>query len=146
MNLKTQRRLAAKILGVGINRVKFMPEKLNEIKEAITRKDIEELIKEGAIKKKPIKGYKRRGGRKRQKRYRKGRKRGEGKIKKKVINRKRQYIILIRNLRKYLKNLKNKKIITSKEYRLLRKQAKSGMFKSKKEMIEYIKIKLGKNI
>lgn len=146
MALKTQRRLAAEILGVGINRVKFMPEKLNEIKEAITRKDIEELIKEGAIKKKPIKGYKRRAGRKRQKRYRKGRKRGPGKIKKKIINRKRNYIILIRNLRRYLKDLKNKGVITPSQYRLLRKQAKGGMFKNKKELIEYIKIKLGKNI
>ncbi|MEM2772586.1 MAG: 50S ribosomal protein L19e, partial [Candidatus Pacearchaeota archaeon] len=89
MSLKTQRRLAAEILGVGINRVKFMPEKINEIKEAITRKDIEELIKEGAIKKRPIKGYKRRAGRKRQKRYKK-RRRGEGKIKKKVIDKKRK--------------------------------------------------------
>ncbi|MEM4647765.1 MAG: 50S ribosomal protein L19e [Candidatus Pacearchaeota archaeon] len=145
MSLKTQRRLAAEILGVGINRVKFMPEKINEIKEAITRKDIEELIKEGAIKKRPIKGYKRRAGRKRQKRYKK-RRRGEGKIKKKVIDRKRKYIILIRNLRRYLKNLKNRGILTTREYRILRKQAKSGRFKSKKELMEYIKIKLGKSI
>ncbi|MEM1577495.1 MAG: 50S ribosomal protein L19e [Candidatus Pacearchaeota archaeon] len=145
MSLKTQRRLAAEILGVGINRVKFMPEKINEIKEAITRKDIEELIKEGAIKKRPIKGYKRRAGRKRQKRYKK-RRRGEGKIKKKVIDRKRKYIILIRNLRRYLKNLKNRGILTTREYRILRKQAKGGRFKSKKELMEYIKIKLGKSI
>ncbi|MEM2707640.1 MAG: 50S ribosomal protein L19e [Candidatus Pacearchaeota archaeon] len=145
MSLKTQRRLAAEILGVGINRVKFMPEKINEIKEAITRKDIEELIKEGAIKKRPIKGYKRRAGRKRQKRYKK-RRRGEGKIKKKVIDKKRKYIILIRNLRRYLKNLKNRGILTTREYRILRKQAKGGRFKSKKELMEYIKIKLGKSI
>ena len=83
-NLKTQKRLAAEILGVGIHRVKFMPDRLDEIKEAITRKDIEELIKDKAIVKKPVKGYKRRAGRKRQERKRKGRKRGPGKRKKYV--------------------------------------------------------------
>ncbi|MEM2772620.1 MAG: 50S ribosomal protein L19e, partial [Candidatus Pacearchaeota archaeon] len=59
---------------------------------------------------------------------------------------KRKYIILIRNLRRYLKNLKNRGILTTREYRILRKQAKGGRFKSKKELMEYIKIKLGKSI
>ncbi len=49
MNLKTQRRIAAKILKVGINRVRFDPEMLTEIKEAITKSDIRSLIKKGAI-------------------------------------------------------------------------------------------------
>lgn len=145
-NLKTQKRLAADILGVGINRVKFIPERLDEIKEAITRKDIEELIKDGAIKKKPVKGYKRRSGRKWEKRKRKGRKRGQGKRKKYIINRKKQYITLIRKLRSYLYFLKKKGVLDSKEYNKLRKLAKSGMFLDKKSMLDYIKIKMGKNI
>ena len=141
--MRMQRRIAAEILGVGVNRIKFDPNRLKDIKEAITRKDIEELIKEGAIKKKPIEGYKRRAGREREKR-RKKRKRGEGKIRKKVKNRKRNYIILIRNLRNYLKRLKKKGMISREEYHRLRKLAKAGMFKSLKEMKEYIKVKIEK--
>jgi len=138
-----QRRIAAEILGVGINRVKFNPERLKDIEEAITRKDIEELIKEKAITKRPIKGYKRRAGRKRQKR-RKKRRRGEGRIRKKVKNRKQEYIILIRKLRAYLKKLKKRGVISRENYNKLRKLAKAGMFKSVKELEEYININLKK--
>jgi large subunit ribosomal protein L19e len=143
MSFRMQKRIAAEILGVGVNRVKFDPDRLKDIKEAITRKDIEELIKEGAIKKRPVKGYKRRAGRERQKR-RKKRKRGEGKIKKKIKERKRKYIILIRNLRAYLKRLKKLGKISKEEYHKLRKLAKAGMFKSRKELEEYIKSKIEK--
>ncbi|MEM1535402.1 MAG: 50S ribosomal protein L19e [Candidatus Pacearchaeota archaeon] len=145
-NLKLQRRLAASILKVGLDRIKFDPERLNEIKEAITRADIRELIKDKAIIKLPAKGYARRAGRRRQLRKRKGRRRGPGKIKKYVVERKRNYIILIRNLRAYLKALKNRHIISSSEYKILRKRAKSGAFKSKKELVDYIKLTLGRKI
>ncbi len=145
-NLRLQRRLAASILKVGLNRVKFDPSRLDEIKEAITRKDIEELIKDKAIVKRPVKGVKRRAGRRRELRRRKGRGRGPGKRKKYVIDRKRNYIILIRNLRAYLKILKKRKILSSAEYKKLRRLAKAGMFKDKKSLAEYIKLKMGKNI
>ncbi|MEM2932771.1 MAG: 50S ribosomal protein L19e [Candidatus Pacearchaeota archaeon] len=146
VNLRMQKRLAARIMKVGLGRVKFDPERLDEIKDAITRKDIEELIKDKAITKKPVKGYKRRAGRKRQARKKKGRKRGPGKIKKYIVRRKREYVILIRNLRAYLKALKNRGVINSKEYKKLRKFAKSGLFKSKKALIEYLRVNEGKKI
>lgn len=46
-----QKNLAGKILEAGKRRIKLDPERLSEIKEAITRSDIKSLIKSGAIKK-----------------------------------------------------------------------------------------------
>ena len=48
-DLKAQKRLAADILGVGKNRVKFDPEAQSEIADAITRDDVRELIEDGTI-------------------------------------------------------------------------------------------------
>jgi len=47
MNLKPKKKLAVKVLGVGAERIKFNSERINEIKEAITRQDIKELVKRG---------------------------------------------------------------------------------------------------
>ncbi len=58
MNLNSQRRLAAQVLGVGINRVWFDKFKLQEIKEAITKVDIKNLISKGLIKARLINGIK----------------------------------------------------------------------------------------
>ena len=59
MNLRKKKILAAKTLGVGKNRILFMHNALNEIKEAITKQDIKSLHGEGAIQIRPIHGRKR---------------------------------------------------------------------------------------
>jgi len=138
--LLTQRKMAAKVLGVGLNRVWFDPNRLDEIKEAITKEDIRALIKEGVIKKRPIKGIKRRAGKIRQLRKRKGRRRRAGKRKKTIVLRKRNYIIRIRNLRKYIARLKKEGKIDSKLSKKLRRWAKSGLIKSKREIDEKIEL------
>ncbi len=56
MNLTTQKRLAASILKVGLNRVWIDPERLEEVSMAITREGVKQLINDGAIKAKPQKG------------------------------------------------------------------------------------------
>ena len=89
-------------------------------------------------KKKPVIGIKRRKGKLRQKRRKKGRRRGAGKRKKIVKKRKKEYIIKIRNLRSYIRELKLKGDITAKESRKLMRLAKAGMFKSKKDIKEKI--------
>ena len=48
-DLKAQKRLAADVLGVGRNRVRFDPDAQGEIADAITRDDVRELIEEGVI-------------------------------------------------------------------------------------------------
>ncbi|MEM4152940.1 MAG: 50S ribosomal protein L19e [Candidatus Pacearchaeota archaeon] len=137
--LALQKRLAASVLKVGMNKVWFDPTRINEIKEAITRADIETLIRDGAIKKKPKIGIKRRAGRLRQLRKRKGRRRGAGKKKKFLKKKKKNYVNRIRKLRSYIKELKERKIIDSKQATKLRKLAKAGVIKSRKEIDERIK-------
>lgn len=137
--LAMQRRLAARVMNVGLNKVWFDPSRLNEIKEAITKLDIESLIKDGAISKKPFKGVKRRAGRVRQKRKKRGRGRGIGKRKKMVKQKKKAYMIKIRNLRAYIKALRKKGIINYAKENKLRRLAKAGVIKNKKSIEEKIK-------
>ena len=56
MNLTTQKKLAAKILKVGVNRVWIDPEHMEEVSRAITRNSVKALINNGVIKAKPVKG------------------------------------------------------------------------------------------
>ena len=58
MNLTKRKVLAAKGLKVGKNRIIFVKEHLSEIKEAITRMDIQDLHKNGAIQIREVKGRK----------------------------------------------------------------------------------------
>ncbi|MCX6741611.1 MAG: 50S ribosomal protein L19e [Candidatus Pacearchaeota archaeon] len=137
--LNPQKRMAAKALNVGENKVWFDPERISEIKEAITQQDIIDLIKDKAIKRKPHVGRKRRAGKINLKRRKKGRRRGPGHIKK-VIN-KKDYIYRIRKLRSFLKSLKDINKINNEEYRKTYTLLKAGMLKNKKAITEYIKEK-----
>ena len=127
--LSTQKRLAAEILNVGKDRVYFNPFRIEDISQAITRMDIKELIKERGIMKKIMK---------KQKRKKKKNRKGTGKIKMRVKKRKEKYIAKIRKLRRYLLEIKEKGIISREEYRKLRRLAKSGHFKTRRHLKEYL--------
>ena len=58
MQLAKKKELASKVLKVGKNRVVFVESSLPEIKEAITRQDILDLRKSGAIQIKEVSGRK----------------------------------------------------------------------------------------
>ncbi|MBS3080702.1 50S ribosomal protein L19e [Candidatus Pacearchaeota archaeon] len=131
MNLAKKKLLAAKILKVGKNRVAFSPDSLSEIKEAITKQDIKNLYDEAKITIKPVKG--------RRKIIKRMRRRGPGKIKKKIKKRKQLYVKLTRKLRGYLKELKNKNMISKDVYWELRKKIRAKSFKSKAHIKEYLK-------
>jgi Ribosomal protein L19E len=53
MNLTTQKRLAADLLKVGVNRVWIDPNNLEEVSRAITREGVNKLIQDGYIKARP---------------------------------------------------------------------------------------------
>lgn len=137
--LLPQRRMASRALNVGENKVWFDSERISEIKEAITQQDIEDLIKDKAIKRRPHLGQKRRAGKINLKRKRKGRRRGPGHIRK-VIN-KGDYINKIRKLRSFLKSLKESKQINNEDYGKIYRLLKAGMFKNKQGITEYLKEK-----
>jgi large subunit ribosomal protein L19e len=130
MNLENKKELAKKVLRVGKNRIIFSPEGLSEIKEAITKQDIKTLYQEGIITIKPVKG--RRTVKKRKT------KRGPGKIRKTVGNRKQDYVKLTRKLRAYLKILKNEGKINRDLYIDLRKKIKIRYFKDKAHLKDYL--------
>jgi len=134
MDLKNQRRLAAELLKCGVHRVWMDPDNLEEIEKAVTRRDIKNLIKQGIIKARKIKGNSRGRIRKRLMQKKKGRRRGHGSRKGKKTARmpkKRAWIIRIRAIRAYLRELRDKGLIDRKTYRLYYRRAKGGQFKDK---------------
>lgn len=144
MNLNPQKRMAAEILKCGENRVYFDPYLIEDISLAITREDIRNLIKQGAIQKKYKEGISNYRKNIRHQRKKKGKARGLGKRKGKKharTPRKRAWIQRIRPIRRELKKLRNRKLITAVNYRKLYKNAKGGMFTSVAQLNRYIKEK-----
>ena len=144
MNLKPQKRMAADILKCGENRVYFDPYLEEDISLAITREDMRNLIKQGAIKKKYKKGISNYRKKLQHERKKKGRGRGFGKRKgtKHARNpKKRAWIKKIRPLRRELKKMRDRKLITTADYRKLYRNAKGGMFASVAQLNRYVKEK-----
>lgn len=141
MSLKSQRRIAASILNVGMNRVWIDPERREDVELAITRSEIRRLIHEGAIKAAPIKGESRWRARALKEKRRKGLMRGPGTRKGgryATMSRKSRWMDKIRAIRKRLRLLRARRIITPTTYRELYLKAKGGEFKSISDMERYI--------
>jgi len=132
MNLRKKKLLVARTLNVGKDRIVFNNKRLDEINKALTRNDILDLVNSKAILVKQIKG--------RRKVERRKRRRGPGKIRKKIINKKRLYVQLIRRFRAYLKGVLLKGEISKKNYLLLRKEIRTGIFKNLNNLKERIKL------
>ena len=128
MNLTKKKSLAARTLGVGQKRIKFVESRLDEIKEALTKQDIRDLHNDGAIIIAEI------GGRK--VKAKKKKRRSAGNVRKKVNKRKQNYVKLTRKLRKYLKESEGK--LTKKEKEDLRNKIRNKFFASKANFKEYI--------
>jgi len=130
MKLNKKKALASRILGVGKYRIVFVKERLGEIKEAITKQDMKDLKQEGAIIIKEIKGRKKVISRKG--------KRGYGKRKINVNTRKRDYVIMTRKLRAYLKMKKMMGEISPEDYKDIRKKIRNKYYPSLKSLKEFL--------
>ncbi len=142
MKLKTQKRLAANLLKCSKKRVSFDNERLDEIKESITKRDIVGLIKDKAIKKKQAKGISRVRANKIKRQKAKGRRKGPGSKKGTYgarLPKKQKWMNKVRLQRQFIKGLKDKKIITSKSHQMLYSKIGGGFFRSKKHIKLYIK-------
>ena len=124
--------MAAKVLKVGKNRIVFVEEHLNEIKEAITRMDMLDLHKSGAIQIKEVKGRKKIEKRKNRRRV--------GKVKQKVNTRKAEYVIITRKLRAFVRGLVRTGAIDKERNREIRKQIRSRKFKSKRHLKDSLEV------
>jgi large subunit ribosomal protein L19e len=131
MNLLKKKELAARTLNVGKSRIVFNKQRIEDIKEAITKQDIRDLQQDKAILVKQIKGKSKIKKRKTR--------RGVGTRKKKVNTRKQDYVILTRKLRSYLATLKKQNKIEQLPFIELRKEIRARTIKSLAHMKERIK-------
>jgi large subunit ribosomal protein L19e len=132
-DVANQRRIAAAILGCGIHRIWFDPDRISDVQNAISREDIRGLIDEGAIKAHQVKGNSR--GRARAKIAKRayghckgpGRRRGAAGARNPS---KRQWIQKIRAIRKTLVELRSNGDIDPHLYRMLYRKASGGQFRN----------------
>lgn len=144
MKLTVQKKLAAQVLKCSKKRVVFNPERLDEVKEAITKADVKGLIGGNVIKEKPITGISRVRANKRKVQKAKGRRSGHGKRKGKKTARlpsKESWMKKVRVQRKLLKKLKDKNYLETKTYRNLYLKVKSGYFRNQRHIKLYIEEK-----
>ncbi len=132
MKLENKKALVSRTLGVGMGRIIFNNQRLNEIKEAITKQDIRDLFVSGAIILREIKGSK-------IKEKRKWRRRA-GRIRKKVKIGKKVYMKKTRKFRDYIGRLKDNERITKVAYYKLRQEIRASMFKDLSHLKERIEV------
>ena len=139
MMITNQKRMAAQILSrkegreVGIHRVWIHPDYLDEVSSAVQKDAIRELIDEGLIKAKPIKGTSRVRARKAATQKAKGRRKGHGSRKgsAKARNPKKQrWMSLIRAQRRELKDLRSSESLNPSQYRYYYRKSKGGSYRS----------------
>jgi large subunit ribosomal protein L19e len=144
MNLNAQRRLAAKALKCGENRVFMDPFMSSEISTAITMRDVNGLINSGVIKKRYSTGVSRSRAKAIHEQKVKGRRSGPG-TRKGVgsarNNPKESWIAHIRNIRAFLKNLRDKQVIDTVVYQKYYALAKGGNFKNVGQLKRYMQDK-----
>jgi large subunit ribosomal protein L19e len=140
LNLKSKRRLAASVLGVGVDRVIFNDEYSDLIQDAITRSTIRGLVGFGAITVAPEKGISRGRFRTKSRKLKRGRSAGSTEGAARARNpRKDMWISKVRALRWRLKVAKERKEISPEAYRKLYKQVKGGQVRGVKHLLDLMK-------
>lgn len=118
VNLRAKKQLAARVTGVGVHRIKFDSDHLDDVADAITRENIRSLITANTIQIKSFTGTSR--GRAQEKKNQKN-KRGTGQGSKQGrkgarVGKKEIYVAKVRALRRLLKIAKDRKEITNPEF------------------------------
>lgn len=139
--MKIQKRLASQVLNVSPKRVKFNNQRLADIKEAITKTDIRQLVSEKAIIKVQEKGVSRGRARNIKTQKSKGLRKGPGSRQAKPtarLPRKEAWMKKVRSQRKFLLELKEKGLISLKNYRSIYMKSKGGFFRSARHIKLYL--------
>ncbi len=141
VNLKSKKRLVSRITGVGIKRIHFDSEHLDDITDAITRDDIRSLMTANTIKIKSLKGASRgRAKTKRIQKSKRGTKQGSKKGTKGArVGKKEVYVKKVRSLRHILKVAKDRKDITNKEFWSLYKKVGGNTIRNKAHLLTMMK-------
>ena len=141
MRLGNHKTVSAKMLGVGKSKVWFDPEHTSEVKEAITKQDIRNLIRKKVIQSRPDLGHSRVRARKRLTQRRKGRQQGAGSRKGSAqarLARKTAWMYQVRSQRTLAKELKSKNLVSVQTYRDLYSKIKGGYFRNKRHIKLYL--------
>ena len=144
VNLHSKKQLVSRIVGVGVHRVRFDSEHLDDIADAITRDDIRSLITANTISIKSFKGTSR--GRAKIKKIQKS-KRGATQGSKKGrkgarVGKKTVYVNKVRALRYILKIAKDRKEITNDVFKTVYKKIRGNTIRNKahlRTVIEEVK-------
>ncbi len=148
-DLANQRRLAAEVMDIGVNRVRMDPEASKDIAAALTREDIRKLIEEDKVGKRAIKGVSRGRARKLHETRAYGHRKGHGSrggAKGARRPKKEQWIKKIRALRSELRELRDNKTIDASTYRKLYLKAKGGEYRSRAHLKSHIELLKGKGV
>ncbi|MEA1894815.1 MAG: 50S ribosomal protein L19e [Euryarchaeota archaeon] len=132
-DLSNQRRIAANVLKIGVNRIWLDPAEKESIADATTRNDIRDLLESGAIQAKPKKGVSRARARQRDEKRKYGHGTGHGSRKGRKgarTPRKQEWITKIRALRSRLKELRADGMLLPNVYCKVYRKAKGGEYKS----------------
>jgi len=145
VNLKAKKRLASRVTGVGIHRIKFDTDHLDDIADAITRENIRSLITANTIRIKSITGTSRgRAQTKRDQKHKRGTTQGSKQGKKGArIGKKQVYVAKVRALRRLLKIAKDRKDLTNPEFWVLYKKVGGNTVRNKahlRTLMEEIKV------
>ncbi|HYY40676.1 MAG TPA: 50S ribosomal protein L19e [Nitrososphaera sp.] len=140
VNIRKKRELIARILGVGVNRVRFEPDKLDDVADSITRENMRTLINNGTIWTIKPKGTSTaRAKAKLAIRRKRGTSTGSKKGKKSARTGKKQvYVAKIRAMRYHLKVLKDRNDITRGIYWSLYRKVNGGQVRSLAHLRELV--------
>jgi large subunit ribosomal protein L19e len=141
VNIKKKRELVARILGVGSNRVRFEPDRLEDVGDSITRENIRSLVNSGAIWTVQRKGTSR-GRSVDKKSVWKIHGKGPGSKKGKRtarVGKKAVYVVRVRSMRYHLKVLKERKDINNDVYWNLYKKVNGGQVRSLAHLRDLVK-------
>jgi large subunit ribosomal protein L19e len=140
-DLANQRRLAAEVMEIGVNRVWLNPEASKDIAAALTREDIRKLIEEDKVGARPIRGVSRGRARKVDETRAYGHRKGHGSrsgAKGARRPKKQQWMKKIRALRSRLRELRETEKIDATTYRKLYVKAKGGEYRSRAHLDSHI--------
>lgn len=133
VNLKAKKRLAARVTGVGVHRIKLDPDHLDDVADAITRDNIRSLITANTIKISSFTGTSRgRAHTKKAQKNKRGTTQGSKQGRKGArVGKKEVYVAKVRSLRRLLKIAKDRKDLTNPEFWSLYKKVGGNTVRNK---------------